>query len=387
MTTVGVLLMSSLLGAGYSQLRSAADARQRQAVVSARVQQELPRLEAFVATATGRPWKTQPRVTVLADGDFLDALDRSTGGADPKQPDGGDDDSGVTAAAMGLAPDPGTYWDAGSDATASHVTGFYDDAAGTLYVRGDTWSPIVETTVVHELVHANQDQAFDLSALTIRTRTDDESWPALQSVIEGEATLVERDYGRTRDEAWRRSVEDSDGQVPATALTVVETSAAFPYEVGSDFVEAVRDAGGTKAVARAFQHPPRWTRDLVDPKGWLAGTLPEVTIPPFPYPPSTPRGDVADIGVLGVEGLWLTVDSSRPRMSDFAELSGWRGDAYVATENKAGDTWCFVDEVLFQTPSDVDRATAFLKPWTDRARVTVERRSPTHVLLSGCRHG
>lgn len=288
---------------------------------------------------------------------------------------------------MGLARDPDTYWDAGSAGTESNVTGFYDDAVKTLYVRGSSWEPIVEITVVHELTHANQDQSFDLARIAGATRTDDESWNALQSVIEGEATVVERDYAATQSEAWQRSVETSDAAGAPSDVPVVDTEAAFPYQVGADFVGAVRKAGGAAAVSRAFTSPPRWSRDLVAPQEWLAGTLPAVRLPASPASPTGKDADVADVGVLGVEGLWLAVDAAHPRTAHFTELSGWVGDRYVSTENENADTWCFVDDAVFTSTTSRDRALRFLASWTDRNRIQVSRTSPTTVRLRGCEMG
>jgi hypothetical protein len=383
----GAVLVTGTAAAGRAVGRAGRDAQQRQQEVSARVQAELPRLEAFVATATGRPWRSTPTVQVLADDDFVDAMHSSRGGASPVQPEADDDDLGVTAAAMGLAHDPDTYWDAGSAGTDSNVTGFYDDSAKTLYVRGSSWEPVVEITVVHELTHANQDQAFDLHRITGATRTDDESWNALQSLIEGEATVVERDYAATQDAAWQQSVRTSDGSGTPSDVPVVDTEAAFPYEIGADFVSGLRRAGGTAAVTRAFLSPPRWSRDLLAPEAWLAGSLPPVRLPARPASPSGSSSDVADVGVLGVEGLWLAVDSAHPAKAHFVELSGWVGDSYVSTENDNADTWCFVDDAAFTTPASRDRALAFLAAWTDRNRIQVTKPSPTTVRLRGCEMG
>ena len=383
----GAVLVTATAAAGLAVRRSRTASQEQQAAVNAEVQAQMPRLEAFVAKATGRPWTSTPVVRVLDDAAFVDAMHSSHGGGSPTSPSGDDDDAGVTAAAMGLAPDPDAFWDAGSAGNDSNVTGFYDDSVRALYVRGSAWAPIVEITVVHELTHANQDQSFDLAKLTSKTRTDDESWNALQAVIEGEATLVERDYAATKSQSWQSSVEDSDSARTLSDVPIVDTEGAFPYEIGSDFVAAVREAGGTSAVSRAFTAPPRWSRDLLHPKEWLAGSLPAVVLPMRPDSPSGRSEDVSDIGVLGVEGLWLAVDAAHPRTKDFAALEGWVGDSYSASENDNADTWCFVDDVQFTSEATKKQALDFLAAWTDRQRVQVTQTSPTAARLRGCQMG
>ncbi|MFV1991165.1 MAG: hypothetical protein ACC652_10535, partial [Acidimicrobiales bacterium] len=74
------------------------------------------------------------------------------------------------------------------------VVGFYSDDSKTLTIRGEEITTDVKLTIVHELVHALQDQHFDLST------TDDLEGQALvakRALIEGDARAVEVDYLRT----------------------------------------------------------------------------------------------------------------------------------------------------------------------------------------------
>jgi hypothetical protein len=358
---------------------------QQMAAVTSVIESHLPTLEAFVAQRTGRPWKSSVRARILDDADFVAAL-RNVGGGIPYEPSTDDDDMGVTMTAMGLVDDPETFWGSSDESIDANVVGVYDAENGQLLVRGSTYSPQVEITLVHELVHANQDQAFDLHKLWAATTTVDESPLALQSLSEGEATVVEEDYYDAQPADWQKQVDDADGGAVSSGVPVVDTMGGFPYRVGAAFVRGLRDAGGTAAVTKAWGSPPRWSRDLVDPKGWAAGTLPKVTLPPQPKSPSSDTADTADIGVLGVGGLWLAVEGAQehPSLKAIHALDGWTGDSYVATENADATRWCFVDDVTFTDAASREKAFAFLKPWLVHTQTRATDTGTSGMHLTGC---
>lgn len=392
---VVAVLVVGLAGAGLASLVGGQRARAgRQAAAATSVQAALPRLEAFVAHDTGRPWRHAVTATVLDDPTFLSTLADSPG-FDTQQPASDQDDTGVTYAGMGLVGSPHAYWDASSAGVQDGVTGFYDPNAATLYVRGSSWTPALEDTLVHELTHANQDQSYGLAALMGRTSTVDESPTVLQAVAEGEATVVEKDYYRTQPPAWQASVDQDDASFRGSGVAVADAEAAFPYTMGESFVTALRAAGGTAAVDRAFTGPPRWSRDLADPRGWLAGRLPTVAVVARPPLPSTTSGEVADIGVLGERGLWLAVAGSGRAdpgaTPDLSAVSGWAGDTYVASDrsyDEVDDTYagpyCFVDDMTFVDTAARSRALDFVRPWVSRAGVTVALQGDRAVRLSRC---
>jgi hypothetical protein len=358
---------------------------QQMAAVMSVIDAKLPTLEAFVAERTGRPWKSAVSARILDDTAFVAAL-RDVGGGLPDEPPEDDDDLGITATAMGLVDDPDTFWSASDQSIDDNVVGVYDSTTRTLLVRGSTYSPEVEVTLVHELVHANQDQSFDLDKLWAGTTTVDESPVALQSLSEGEATLVEDDYYATQSILWQRAVDSAKDSAVASDVPIVDSMGGFPYRAGEDFVRALRKAGGPAAVTKAWASPPRWTRDLVNPAGWLAGTLPRVVLPPRPASPSSDRHDTADIGVLGVGGLWLAVEGTRgePTLSTIHALDGWTGDSYLATENADATRWCFVDDVAFIDAAARERAFAFLKPWLVHSQTRATDTGSSGMRLAGC---
>jgi hypothetical protein len=383
LVTVLALVIATVGGVALS-LHSAAQRRQEAlAAATAAVTEHLPGLEKFVASTTARPWKRAVTPEVLDDAAFVNALHSGSSGG-TSTPADDQDDMGVTVAAMGLAPSADDFWNAYDKGTEDNVVGFYDDASGRLVVRGAQWSPALEYTLVHELTHANQDQSFDLSTMWDATRTDDESATTLRGLVEGEASLVADDYYQTQSSTWRAAVDDRSSSATRSAVPVVDTLAGFPYQAGELFVSKIRDSGGSAAVTKAYAAPPKWSRDLVNPQGWLAGTLPKVTKPPLPTRVGGANSDTADIGTLGVLGLWMTARNGDPSPDDIHQLDGWTGDTYVATENKDTLQACFTDDVTFQSTAAREKVFAYLKPWLTKSGTTAVDTTPTSMRLHGC---
>src|SRR5204863_9372019 len=73
------------------------------------------------------------------------------------------------------------------------VAGFYDPDSTALFVMDDQPEESLRTVLVHELVHAVQDQSVSLDSLTARGRGNDRQMAA-QAAIEGHATFVMLEY-------------------------------------------------------------------------------------------------------------------------------------------------------------------------------------------------
>jgi len=219
------------------------------------------------------------------------------------------------------------------------VAGFYEPDSTALFILDDQPAAVLQPLLVHELVHAVQDQSVDLEALTDPDQGNDRG-TAAQAAIEGHATLVMLEYfagqagaasvdmGKIEDFKARmgRALEGMGAQFPAlaNAPAVIRESLLFPYVEGTTFVQDV------------------WRREgHVAPFGpWLPQSTEQVL-----------TRDRADAPV----GLTLTVEGGRLRHEDDlgrlelgvfldallgagqAELAtGWGGDRYVLVEAPGG---------------------------------------------------
>ena len=219
------------------------------------------------------------------------------------------------------------------------VAGFYEPDSTALFVMDDQPREAMEGLLVHELVHAVQDQTADLDALTDPDLGNDRA-NAAQAAIEGQATLVmlefmtERmtgapvDLGRIPDfgAQLRPALDAMRGQFPALAAAppVIQESLLFPYLEGAGFVQSLWARGSRVAPFGAYM--PRSTEQILTRD---ATDLPvEIAI-------RVRGGRVLHEDVLG--RLELGVLTEQILGADGSALaSGWGGDRYVLVETTRG---------------------------------------------------
>lgn len=169
------------------------------------------------------------------------------------------------------------------DVYLEQVAGFYDPDSTMLFVLDDQSDDVLETLLVHELVHAMQDQVADLSAVTDR-RLGNDRQGAAQAAIEGHATLIMLEYslGIVQDaeidirdfpnftETVRPSLEAAREQSPALlrAPRIVQEALLFPYLGGTAFVEALwkSDEGRTLPLGSNL---PTSTEQILHPERFV----------------------------------------------------------------------------------------------------------------------
>ena len=135
------------------------------------------------------------------------------------------------------------------------VVGYYDPASDTLFVREGVGRARLRPVLVHEMVHALQDQHMDLDSTLIARREDNDAAMAARAALEGHATFVmlewqlSRRSGREvdltalpglRELLGRVGVGEATGMPAlADAPPLVRSSLLFPYVGGVAFVQGV----------------------------------------------------------------------------------------------------------------------------------------------------
>jgi len=326
------------------------------------------RLEEFVANARGLPFKHPVKVTLLADRDFRARLAAEI--ADERTEEDVADTRvlGQVLVALGLLDKGVDVNKAIDDLYSSAVLGYYDPEADELFVRGNDLDKVsVRSTLVHELVHALQDQHFELHRPDLDER-DDEAATGFQGLVEGDAVRVENLYLATltleeqkRGEREQLEQAGGGGAPPEILVQLV----LFPYQVGPPFVSAVLRAGGQGRLDEAFAAPPLTTEQLLHPERFLAGDAGVTVSDP------TADGPVIDGGVVGELVLRLLLASELPPSRAALASTGWGGDRYVAWESR--DRTCVRTAVVTDTEADRRELRAALVEWSDDqpdARVT-----------------
>lgn len=239
------------------------------------------------------------------------------------------------------------------------LIGYYDPTEKRLAVRNDiaralegreahderslTW----RATVVHELVHALQDQYFDLAkAIEQRRSTDADN--AFGALVEGDATLVMLGYTATHAgsslsavaahpeqilSAMARAPEQLTGAL-RRAPALLREPLLFRYREGAHFCAELFRAGGWQSVDRAQRTPPTSTAFIRHAERYLAGS-PEPTLAAPSIEPLSGTGfSQLDEDTLGA--LELSVLLGGAPLAAQQVVDAWRGDRYVVLEQVQG---------------------------------------------------
>jgi len=130
-----------------------------------------------------------------------------------------------------------------------------------------------ERVIAHEIEHALQDQNYP-RVLRGLGEGSGERELGVSALVEGDASIVERRYGRRYlgietldlDKSLLSPANLALGLPPALVASV-----RFPYTAGADFVAALRRRGGWELVDRAFRDPPTTSEQILHPGKWVAG--------------------------------------------------------------------------------------------------------------------
>jgi hypothetical protein len=261
-------------------------------------------------------------------------------------------DEGLELQLFGFVPTQFDYEAAEYQLLQDQLAGYYEPADGTMYMASDLGDEEADATLAHELVHALQDQRWNLEERSKYRPGDGDRSEAVSALAEGDATSAMFDVmiaraapgsGKTAvdmpDEVFAEQIREGMNQGPgANAPHVMRSSLAAPYIYGTLFVHALRRRGGWEAVNRAWDDPPSTSEQIMHLDKWLAheGQL-KVDAPAF-----TTLGagwKVADEDSEGELGARLAFEEwMDPKAA--AEVSvGWGGDRGVLLTN--GDRAAF----------------------------------------------
>ena len=257
-------------------------------------------------------------------------------------------------AALGLMPDTLDLHALLLELYTEQVIGYYDPETNRLYVIEGVDREMLRPVLVHELVHALQDQHVNLDSLIASDADVDavvlqsnDRQTAAQAAIEGHATLVmlaflaEQMSGREIDPLalpnpamqLGSSMQQQNSQFPVfqRAPAIIRETMIFPYVSGAGFVHTVWKSRGEPTFTDLI---PTSTEQVLHPQERYLTTVDEPTTIEL----DVPAGWAAVYGnVLGEyeTRLWLRehlgVTASRASQ-------GWDGDAFHLIATEQGDT-------------------------------------------------
>ena len=260
------------------------------------------------------------------------------------------------------------------------VLGFYDPETDELVLRGAELNPYVETTLVHELAHALDDQHFELHRPEVND-AEDESSLAFSSLVEGVALSVEFGYRQTLSaeelEASARAAAEFARRAGTSPIPPVVTSLVqFPYLAGPFFVGALLEEGGEERVDAAFRDPPTTSEEIQDPSVYLRGE------DPLSVPPPPAEGPVIDEGTFGQWALTLTLQELIDVDTAAVAADGWGGDSYVAWDID-GRT-CVRMAFAMDSPSDLAQLEDAWRQWAGVHGDATVQSTPERVTVTAC---
>jgi hypothetical protein len=224
------------------------------------------------------------------------------------------------------------------------VIGFYDPKDKALYLQEDVPLKNLKSLLVHEMVHALQDQHFDLESLAAPELSNDEQ-TAMMAAIEGHATLVMletlsegsgngslnlkdvSEFGESIANIFESTYEDGIG-IDSVPL-VLRESMFFPYIHGSQFVKKMRIRYGINSVPFGSRFPRSTAEILHYGEPSFDGNGPPVTIRIQPDSKWIKLYENT-LGELEV-GVFLENLSGERVVSE-----GWKGDRFALLEGVGG---------------------------------------------------
>lgn len=244
---------------------------------------------------------------------------------------------------------------------SSEVLGFYSLKLKQIMLLGrglgrehpangqpNSLNDVDEGTLVHELVHALQDQHFSLRQRLKPARNADEAL-ALRAVAEGDSILTELGYasGEVNEHSLTALIASFRESRNALRLALADVPPSladkllFQYEAGASFVYQMLKNNGWPGVDLLYAFPPQSTEQVLHPEKYYD----------LPDPPT--RIDAGNLSAL-FSPPWKEIENNTPGeltieclFKEFfpAEIAkkvakGWDGDRFVAF--RRGDKVSFI---------------------------------------------
>lgn len=245
---------------------------------------------------------------------------------------------------FGLVPEEFDYEQTVLNLLSEQAWALYDFKRRVLYLS--EWAPpdALEFALLHELVHAIDDQNFNLMRY-VQGAKESEQQLARLAAVEGQASWVMTEWAM--QQSGRSLVGNRLMAIAAASATRYEASRfpvyestplyfrealIFPYTDGLLFQHDLIDRFGTEGLKRVFEQPPQTTQQVMQPDLYLEGRAPDhVELAPVKLPKGfRPIYD----GTFGQLDHRILLehhlgDENRRRL-----LDKWRGSQFEVVEHR-----------------------------------------------------
>jgi hypothetical protein len=250
---------------------------------------------------------------------------------------------------------------------SEQIAGYYDDDVAEMFVvQGQGFEGPEHLTYAHEYTHALQDQNYDINhGLNYNDdacEVDTERCAAIQSLLEGDASLSEitwyQNYSTSQDQQQIIDYYSSlSSPIYDSAPAFLKDDFVFAYDQGLTFVQSIYDQGGWSAVDQVYHNPPVSTEQILHPSLYPADTPIPVDLPDL----TSALGDGWREVSRNQMGEWYTylilarADDASARLDDTTAqtaAAGWGGDEYLVYHNDATNGTAFVMKTIWDSTND-----------------------------------
>ncbi len=238
------------------------------------------------------------------------------------------------------------------------VVGYYDPARDTLYVVDRVEASQVEPVLLHEIVHALQDQYVDLDSLMQANLETNDRGTAAQAALEGHATFAMLEWqladlmGGEADLTALPGLEGLLGDDPLAAAgiempvlgeapAVIRESLLFPYLGGLVFLQK-HWAGSWGRVPPLGPDMPVSTEQVLHPDRFEPGQVDMPTDTRFLEEPPPGWTEVYADNLGELETRLLLREFLTDREEADRAAAGWDGDQFRLLDNAAGEVFVWV---------------------------------------------
>ncbi len=258
------------------------------------------------------------------------------------------------------------------DLLEEQIAGLYDPKTQEFYIAA--WLEPAEQRMVmaHELVHALQDQHFQLKEWIDAAKPNDDAEMTRDAVAEGSATIamlefLTRDLGLPNTNArtmgdlsilLRAGVAGGLSESPrlAQAPSFLRDALMFPYVEGAIFSQQVlKRLSGWEEFRSVFEKPPVSTQQILHPELYLQDMEPvrvELAAADAVLPKRWTKLEENLMGEFGLHALLKQLASV-----DTAEeiAPGWAGDRYSLYEDAQSQEMLLLFRVQFSSEASAVR--------------------------------
>ena len=255
------------------------------------------------------------------------------------------------------------------------IAAFYDYHEKKLYyVKNSFFTPNNKKMFIsHEIVHALQDQNFDLVTLGIEDKTNDDSVSALSALCEGDAMYCMSEYYKSNINAGL--VLDLVSGIFAlykqeqfaNAPPFIKENMLFPYEYGTIFVSYFYQEGNTESVDNLFRNPPKSTEQILHPEKYSAGETPLFPLfSDYANAFNDHNLRIMNTNVLGEFSLGLLLKQYMPEPIALNAAEGWGSDHFIVFEDQESKETGFILISLWDSQKDAEEFFDAYSTWAKR---------------------